>query len=216
MIKTTFINTQKQQYNYRSMSADLHWCLLSWAFFHMPYSLYEKNTPLLISCKILKRLMLCCSSGIVLSDNSTLHLKWTKLLLHPAVNINTHFTFYSLSVLFPQGICFLLSICIRSSLIRLLDLWGGLSETWPRLWMLLKSASQSPEPCFTAILQRRGVCSPLQHFFVILQMTHRYTPVAQVCFHQKVIPVPFRAFIGPVTQSTGGGVSKLIRHRSDR
>lgn len=90
-----------------------------------------------------------------------------KYLNHPAVNIHTqslHFILF-LCCFLKASVCFLLSICIHSSLIRLLDLWGGLSETWPRLWMLLKSASQSPEPCFTAILQRRGVCSPLQHFF---------------------------------------------------
>ncbi len=118
----------------------------------------------------------------------------------------THSLHCILVLCFPEApVSFLLSICIRSSSTRLPDFWSGLSETWPK-----------PRTVFHCNHTETWCLFSLQHFFVILQMNQRYTPVAQVCSHQKVIPVPFRAFLGPVTQSTSGGVSKLIRHRSDR
>lgn len=52
------------------------------------------------------------------------------------------------------------------------------------------------EPCFNANLTEAQRWFLLTLFFVISQTTQRHTPVAQVCFHQIVIPFPFSAFTG--------------------
>lgn len=104
--------------------------------------------------------------------------------------MNAYSTFYSIS--FQRQ----LSVFFYPFLFALL------SETWPSsgcYWAVRPNAQNH-----VSFQSFRGVvsaCSPLKCFFVILQMTQRHTPVAQVCFHQKVIPIPFNAFIGPVTQA---------------
>lgn len=92
------------------------------------YSLYEKNAPLLLSCEILKRLILCFSSDLGLSDSSTLLRGWDaaeadkiKILASRSCKHEHIHNLHFYSVFFQRQ----LSVFFYPFLFTLL------SETWP-------------------------------------------------------------------------------------